>query len=424
MSQHAFDPYARNQFSTQQRAFDHANQFQPDDTVGPAAPASHFRHPDGYALEARRPAWVHTKLPADKHMVLGASVVRYIRNVQEAAFLANQGRPPTQNEFMFDLFANCEASLKKKLMLDGTLNSQAAFEHRLDHLCPASLKRTTASTIAQLLDKKCPNASKLVAWIQVIKEVLLSCVVREVGDVIPTSLAEYERQVASMQNQFDVSGMHLVLALVTTITHVIEKTMPDDTQCFLIVMPTLFLGITSLEKLDALETSLTRLAESLYPVKAPKALTMFGNIFAEEVPLVEPATPVTPQVEVPTLQQQATTAEQAERKAQYKARVAARKANIAAGLPPSKLKDFRCNHCVKRQESGNPCGCADWDHYHQHCPHKPSEEEFKKMVCSDCAANPKLDAKRRAQVSVGHTKGSIHCHSRIKDRKVATVGGK
>ena len=424
MAQHAFDPRDRTPFSAQQRSFERASKLRPDDVLDPAVPEPHFRNPDGYAAEARRPAWVHAKLSADKHMVLGASVVRFIRNVQEAAFLANQGRTPTHAEFMFDLFANCEPSLKKKLMLDGTLNSQAAFEHRLDRLCPASMKRTTASTIAQLLEKKCPNASKLVAWIQVIKEVLLSCVVREVGDVIPTSLGAYERQVASMKCQFDINGMHLVLALVTTIAHVIEKTMPDDMQSFLILMPALFLDITTLEKLDALEIHLTRLAETLYPQKAPKAITLFGSIFTEEAP---PDTPIEPAVEVPTFQQQATAAEKKEReerRALQKARVTARKANIAAGGKPSKLKDFRCNYCVQRHESGNPCGCSDWDHYPTFCPHKPTEEEHKKKICTDCASHPKWDEKRRGYMSVGHTKGSISCYNRYKDRKVATAGGK
>ena len=132
-------------------------------------------------------------------------------------------------------------------------------------------------------------------------------------------------------------------------------------------------------------------------------------------------------VEVPTLQQQATAAEKKEReerRALQKARVTARKANIAAGGKPSKLKDFRCNYCVQRQESGNPCGCADWDHYPTFCPHKPTEEEFKKKVCTDCASHPKWDEKRRARMSVGHTKGSISCYNRYKDRKVATAGGK
>ena len=424
MAQHAFSPTARTQFSAQQRSFERASRIQPGDIIDRAVPDPHFRNPDGYATEARRPAWIHTTLSADKHMVLGASVVRFIRSVQASAFLANHGRTPTHTEFMFDLFMNCEASLKKKLMLDGTLDSQAAFEHRLDHLCPANMKRTTASIIAQLLAKVCPNASKLVAWIQIIKEVVLSCVDREVGDVIPTSLGAYDRQVASMQCQFDNHGMHLVLALVTTITHVIEQTMPDDMKSFLIMMPMMFMNVTTLADLDRLETNLTRLAESLHPQKSPKALTMFGNIFAEDVPPSSPESPTVPDVEVPTLQQQAKVAEREEKRALQKARVSARKANTAAGLPPSKLKDFRCNHCVKRHEGGNPCGCADWDHYSVLCPHKPSEDEFKKMVCSDCATHPKWDEKRRGYMSIGHTKGSISCHNRYKDRKAATPGGK
>ena len=424
MARNAFDPSSRTQFSAQRRSFERASLPQPNDRIDTAVPDPHFRSPDGYALEARRPAWVQSKLPAEKQMSLGASIVRFIRSVQEAAFLANQGRTPTHAEFMFDLFSNCEPNLKKKLMIDGTLDSQAAFEHRLDHLCPASMKRTTASTIAQLLEKKCPNANKLVAWIQVIKEVVLSCVDRDLGDVIPTSLGAYDRQVASMHCQFDSQGVHLVLALVMTITHTIEMTMPDDTKSFLIVMPNLFKDVQSLQQLDELETNLTRLAESMFPQKAPKVLTMFGNIFAEETPPGLPDTPAAPGVEVPTLQQQAKVAEKEEKRALQKARVAARKANTAAGLPPSKLKDFRCNHCVKRHENGNPCGCASWDHYSVLCTHKPTEEEFKKMVCADCSTNPKWDEKRRGYMSIGHTKGSISCHNRYHDRKAATAGGK